>query len=152
MEVRHKLVFSFLLTIDICRSEGHLNQEEWYFLLTGGVAVGDNPFSNPTKWLSDKGWGELCRVSELAAFKGLRESFAETVEAWQIIYDSPNPHTEVLPGHWDKQLTTFHKMLACALQNEGSYVCTDSCYRKAKYVGVGCSKMLCIHGPWSTMI
>jgi dynein heavy chain len=50
-----------------------------YFLLTGGVAL-DNPHPNPApEWLSDKQWGEVCRLGDLATMKGFREDFVTSV-------------------------------------------------------------------------
>lgn len=49
-----------------------LDAAEYRFLLTGGVAL-DNPHPNPVpSWLPDKAWNELCRLSDLPAFAGLR--------------------------------------------------------------------------------
>lgn len=36
---KHKLLFSFLLTIKILQAENRVKPEEWRFLLTGGVAM-----------------------------------------------------------------------------------------------------------------
>lgn len=47
--------------------------EEWRFLLTGGVAL-DNPFPNPcSEWLSDKAWSEIVRASNLPSLEGFME-------------------------------------------------------------------------------
>jgi dynein heavy chain, axonemal len=68
--VSAQLLFSFLLTIRIWMGKSLVDTSEWYFLLTGGVAM-DNPHKNPaSEWLSEKQWGEICRLSDLDAFKG----------------------------------------------------------------------------------
>ncbi|KAK1344425.1 hypothetical protein QTO34_013119 [Cnephaeus nilssonii] len=55
---KDKLVFSLLLTIGILKEKKLINEEIWYFLLTGGVAL-DNPFLNPvSEWLSEKAWAK----------------------------------------------------------------------------------------------
>lgn len=42
------------------------------FLLTGGVGL-KSKFKNPDpSWLQDKSWDEICRASDMPAFKGLR--------------------------------------------------------------------------------
>lgn len=65
-----QLLFSLLLTIRVMMGKDLVDSSEWYFLLTGGVAM-ENPHKNPAaEWLSDKQWGEFCRVSDIAAFKG----------------------------------------------------------------------------------
>ncbi len=51
-------------------------------------------------WLADKSWGEFCRLSDIPAFKGLREDIAANVDDWRAIYDADLPHRERLPRHW----------------------------------------------------
>eukprot|EP00937_MAST-01D_sp_MAST-1D-sp2_P000693 g693.t1 len=109
---KDKLLFSFLLTVDILSSEGHVDHDEWYFLLTGGVAVGENPHPNPTEWLSAKGWAEACRLSDLAAFSGLREAFSQHEKTWHAMYDAADPHVFPFPGEWNDRLNSFQKMMA----------------------------------------
>ena len=52
---------------------------EWRFLLTGGVAL-ENPFPNPAPlWLPDKSWAEIVRCSDLPAFKGFLDHMQQHV-------------------------------------------------------------------------
>ena len=54
-------------------------EDEWRFLLTGGVAL-DNIHKNPaSEWLSNKSWAEIVRCSNLAAFQGLKDDFEKEV-------------------------------------------------------------------------
>ena len=111
---KDKLLFSFLLTIDVFTAKGQINSDEWYFLLTGGVAI-DNPHPNPTvdngHWLSDKLWGEFCRMSEIGSCKGIREAFEHHELDWRKMYDDLNPHEFPLPGEWNDKLNSFQKMM-----------------------------------------
>lgn len=50
------------------KSRDALDVAEWMFLLTGGVGL-DNPHVNPTNWLVQKSWDELCRLDEYPAFQ-----------------------------------------------------------------------------------
>eukprot|EP00941_MAST-03F_sp_MAST-3F-sp1_P004511 g4511.t1 len=109
---KDKLLFSFLLTVKIKKGDGEMDPAEWYFLLTGGVAM-DNPHMNPTGksgWLSDKAWGEVCRLSDLESFKGLRDHFLEKTEEWQKMYDKTEAHKAPLPEDW-KHLSGFQFLL-----------------------------------------
>ncbi|XP_053412126.1 dynein axonemal heavy chain 3 [Nycticebus coucang] len=97
---KDKLLFSLLLTIGIMKEKNQINEEVWYFLLTGGVAL-DNPFLNPApEWLSDKAWSEFVRASALPILKGLMVHLQQNVSEWKFIYDSAWPHEEPFPGPW----------------------------------------------------
>lgn len=55
-----------------CRAKKDIELQEFMFLLTGGVGL-KNKYKNPDpSWLPDKSWDELCRASEIPAFRGLR--------------------------------------------------------------------------------
>ncbi|XP_058892872.1 dynein axonemal heavy chain 3 [Kogia breviceps] len=107
---KDKLLFSLLLTIGIMKEKKQINEEIWYFLLTGGVAL-DNPFPNPvSEWLSEKAWAEVVRASALPKLKGLMEHLEQNANEWKLIYDSAWPHEEVFPGSW-KFLQGLEKMV-----------------------------------------
>ncbi|XP_008571629.1 PREDICTED: dynein heavy chain 3, axonemal [Galeopterus variegatus] len=97
---KDKLLFSLLLTIGIMKEKRRINEEIWYFLLTGGIAL-DNPFPNPlSEWLSEKAWSEVVRASSLPKLKGLMEHLEQNALEWKLIYDSAWPHEEEFPGSW----------------------------------------------------
>ncbi|TKC36104.1 hypothetical protein EI555_007493 [Monodon monoceros] len=97
---KDKLLFSLLLTIGIMKEKKQINEEIWYFLLTGGVAL-DNPFPNPvSEWLSEKAWAEVVRASALPKLEGLMEHLEQNANEWKLICDSAWPHEETFPGSW----------------------------------------------------
>lgn len=49
-----------------------VDQEEFRFLLTGGIGAGEVP-PNPLPWLGDKLWAEMNRLSSLLGFVGFAE-------------------------------------------------------------------------------
>ncbi|XP_040611383.1 dynein heavy chain 3, axonemal [Mesocricetus auratus] len=107
---KDKLLFSLLLTIGLLKEKKVVNEEVWYFLLTGGVAL-DNPFPNPApEWLSEKSWGEVVRASSLPRLKGLMEDLVQNIDEWKRIYDSAWPHEEILPSPW-KFLQALERMV-----------------------------------------
>ena len=106
---KDKLLFSFLLTVRILMAEEKINSDEWYFLLTGGLAA-DNPHPNPTDWLNAKSWDEICRLSDQAVFNGLREDFSDNADGFKAIYDSSDAHQVELPGKWN-EVSAFQKLL-----------------------------------------
>eukprot|EP00118_Oscarella_pearsei_P018868 m.196512 g.196512 ORF g.196512 m.196512 type:complete len:4008 (+) comp39530_c1_seq1:67-12090(+) len=106
---KDKLLFSMLLCVNLLKNRNEVENEEWMFLLTGGVGL-DNPHTNPTKWLPAKSWDELCRLSDLSRFQGLRQKFGSQLSGWQKVYDSTEPHHEPYPYEWN-ELQSFQKLL-----------------------------------------
>ncbi|KAB7504869.1 hypothetical protein Anas_01838 [Armadillidium nasatum] len=87
-EKKDKLLFSFLMCINLQRSEGLVDDREWLFLLTGGVAVSGKAEENPApEWLSDSSWQHIRMLQNLP---GLKE--------WQRFVESENPHREKVPS------------------------------------------------------
>ncbi|XP_073479664.1 dynein axonemal heavy chain 3-like [Aquarana catesbeiana] len=108
---KHKLLFSFLLCVGIQRNRGLANNEEWHFLLTGGVAL-EIPQANPDPtWLKDKSWGEILRLSTLPIFSQLDDHFCSNISEWKSIYESSHPNEMELPNPWEDLLTDFQKLL-----------------------------------------
>jgi dynein heavy chain len=111
---KDKLVFSILLCTSIMKSRQQLESEELRFLLTGGIGIGDTTSPNPDKsWITDKMWGEICRLSLLRPFHDFAHIFLAHLDAWQAIFDSRDPHTLPFPGDWNN-LTGFQKL--CVLR------------------------------------
>ncbi|KAK5645094.1 hypothetical protein RI129_006394 [Pyrocoelia pectoralis] len=108
---KDKLMFSFLLCVKIMLSKNKISEREYAFLITGGVDV-DNPIANPaSNWLCAKSWNEICRLDGVPMFEGFRNFFNKHLSEWQAFYDSVEPQNSVLPGKWDKTLTSFQKLL-----------------------------------------
>uniref|UniRef100_A0A1A9WZZ0 Dynein axonemal heavy chain 7 n=1 Tax=Glossina brevipalpis TaxID=37001 RepID=A0A1A9WZZ0_9MUSC len=108
---RDKLLFSLILNINLMKSENRIENTEWLFLLTGGVGL-DNPYKNPAKWLGVQSWNEICRLSELANFKGFREHVEQNLTLWKGFFDSPTPQdNQSIPQPWSTKLSMFQKLL-----------------------------------------
>ena len=107
---KDKLLFAFLLTVNILKHNGQVDDAEWRFLLTGGVGL-DNPHSNPSpEWLSTIAWDEICRANAMLRFEGLRTTFKDMADEWKLVFDSPEPHLEKFPNKFG-ELLTFQRMI-----------------------------------------
>lgn len=108
---KHKLVFSFLLCANLLLARGDLDQQEFMFFLTGGIGL-ENKRKNPApSWFMDKSWDELCRLSDLKAYKKFREHFEKNSAKWKEYYDAKEPHKMDLPDSWQSQLNDFQRMI-----------------------------------------
>ena len=55
---------------------GEIKEDQFRFLLTGGVSLGDELPANPGEgWLTVKLWGEINRMSKLTNFTGILKHF-----------------------------------------------------------------------------
>jgi dynein heavy chain len=126
---KDKMLFSFLLALRVRQAGNNIDAGELRFLLTGGVAMAGESFPpRPQRWLSDKAWAALYRVSKFPAFAGLADSFHDSSaiakdasgelneentlgEQWRGIYDSSSPHRASFPGRWDGALNAFQKIV-----------------------------------------
>ena len=63
---KDKLLLSFLLATRLFTFKGDLSEENFRFLITGGISVDDKLPEKPnSEWLSLKAWGEITRLSNL---------------------------------------------------------------------------------------
>ena len=90
----HKLLFSFLLTIKIMVSDGHLGGPQLRFFLAGNTAVDlvqPNPCHGNSKWMSDRVWGDVLELSNLREFDGFSDRVAGELDVWEEVVNSVNP-------------------------------------------------------------
>jgi len=108
---KHKLLFSFSLTMKIMDGEGRLDPNEVRFLLTGPTSEVKDGMANPAEsWLSDKCWNEILTVSQLEAFEGFDAAFSANCKHFQHIYDVEEADLEKLPSPWEEKLTPMQRM------------------------------------------
>jgi dynein heavy chain len=107
---RHKLTFSFLLTIRIMEGDNLINGDEWAFLISGKCLASEE-IANPAPiWMDGRMWSEFCALSTLPVFKGLAADVAKNIDAWRKVYDSIEPHNVMLPMGWSSKTNSMQKL------------------------------------------
>uniref|UniRef100_UPI00398EE5C8 dynein axonemal heavy chain 1 isoform X2 n=1 Tax=Pristiophorus japonicus TaxID=55135 RepID=UPI00398EE5C8 len=107
---KHKLMFAFLVCVRIMMNDDRIDMDEWHYLLSGGSvqAYSPNPASD---WLSDRAWRDIQIFNGLKNFANFTEEFINNVDDFQVIFDSPEPHRQPLPGQLANQINSFQKLL-----------------------------------------
>ena len=108
---KHKLLFSFLLTMRILMNDDLIDLDEWKFLLTGGAAPDNHTLNPAPDWLSVQSWSEVLAMGSLPSFEGFEVNFAKNIQVYQNIFDSPLPHREPLHSDWNDRLDKFQKLI-----------------------------------------
>ncbi|TYZ63897.1 hypothetical protein PybrP1_001177 [[Pythium] brassicae (nom. inval.)] len=108
---RHKLLFSFLLTIKIMQGGDEVDPGEWRFLISGMADSVPVAAENPAPtWLEAYAWNEACCLATFPAFAPLTSEFAAHVDAFRAIFDSPEPQNQPLPGSLEHSLGAFQRL------------------------------------------
>lgn len=108
---KDKLLFSCLLAVRLLEMKGEINTQEWMFLLTGGIASGEDPPNPARDWLLDKSWRELNRLTKMGVFNGLLKHFMSNQKEWRELFEMLEPHKAEIPGPFAQSLTSFQKLL-----------------------------------------
>ena len=111
---RHKLLFSFLLTIRILQGSDKIDNDEWMFLISGKCLSSVSKDNPSPDWIDNRMWSEVCSVSTLPSFTDFAVEVGPRLEEWKEIYDCLDPQSARLPGKWEDQLNSFQKL--CVLR------------------------------------
>lgn len=111
---RHKLLFSFQLTAKLQQAEGKLSQDELNFFIKGSVSFDrSDEQSTPAKWMTEKGWDDLLRLSEdfPEQFGGIPEHFMANMTLWQNWYELETLETTNCPAGFTESMSPFQRMM-----------------------------------------
>nr|XP_057927446.1 dynein axonemal heavy chain 10-like isoform X3 [Doryrhamphus excisus] len=110
---KHKLLFSFNMTIKIEQAEDRVPQEELEFFIKGNLSLEKTSRQKTCNWLPDAAWEDVVKLSELfpEQFGSLPDEVSRNSAAWQSWYDLDAPEQSALPMKYDEKLTDFQKLL-----------------------------------------
>ncbi|KAM9330540.1 dynein axonemal heavy chain 6 [Gastrophryne carolinensis] len=147
---QHKLIYSFMLCIEIMRQKEEITESEWNFFLRGAAGLDKERPSKPdVPWLSDVLWNSCCDQEEvLPCFKGIKVDILSSpitihlgsleVQINPSSWDGyttqgsnvppgkenePSPRTQ----SWDEKLTLFQKLILikCFMEEKVVFAVTE---------------------------
>lgn len=108
---RHKLMFSFQMTVMIADADDELNKAEFDFFLKGNTALEAVSEKKPFQWFPEQGWKDLDKLLTVdKCFMNLREDIKRDEAAWKRWYDLEKPESSPLPGEYN-ELSTLERLL-----------------------------------------
>ncbi|KAK6493365.1 dynein heavy chain 6 [Huso huso] len=130
---QHKLIYSFMLCIEIMRQRDEISDAEWNFFLRGAAGLDKEHTGKPDiPWLTDFMWQACCDLEDrLPGFKGIKQEIVGTPifiklgrleininpESWKGYVSELPPYrpddkdTNVIRGQWNERLTVFQKLI-----------------------------------------
>ncbi|XP_069379878.1 dynein axonemal heavy chain 10 isoform X1 [Paralichthys olivaceus] len=110
---RHKLLFSFNMTIKIEQAEGRALQEELEFFIKGNLSLEKSECKKPCDWLPDQGWEDIVKLAELfpEQFGSLPDDVEKHSADWKSWYDLDGPEQAPFPMKYQENLSAFQKLL-----------------------------------------
>ncbi|GAA6230347.1 dynein heavy chain 6, axonemal-like [Lates japonicus] len=132
---QHKLIYSFMLCVEIMRQRGEISDEEWQHFIRGATSLEkDYAERSDVPWLSDFYWQTCCELEDtLPCFKDISKEITRThihiklgrfqasinPETWDgYVSDLPplGESKEVkkengIRGYWNERLGAFQKLV-----------------------------------------
>ncbi|XP_076006843.1 dynein axonemal heavy chain 10 [Genypterus blacodes] len=110
---RHKLLFSFNMTIKIEQPEGRAPQDELDFFLKGNLSLEKSKRKKPCIWLPDQSWEDIVKLAELFPefFGSLPDDVETNSSDWNAWYDLDNPEEAPFPMNYKENLSAFQQLL-----------------------------------------
>lgn len=107
---RHKLLFSFQITVKLQQSEGNLEQGQIDFFIKGSMTLAaDKGSAPPVAWMSAKGWNDVKKLAAdfVETFEGLAQHIEHNQGDWTRWYDLDAPEDVACPGNFNEKMNNF---------------------------------------------
>lgn len=108
---KHKLMFSFQITIKILEADGLIDLVELDFFLKGNVSLEQPSHKKPFEWISDQGWKDLLKLATLNPNFGLLpQHVRDNEKVWNEWTHLESPEMTDLPMDYSQRLNTFQQL------------------------------------------
>ena len=84
---RHKLLFSFQMTIKIQEVEVSLNREELDFFIKGNISLEKSTRRRPYDWVPEQGWEDIIKLMTIntEVFGSLADDIEKNEKTWKEV-------------------------------------------------------------------
>ena len=84
---RHKLLFSFQMTIKIQEVEVSLNREELDFFIKGNISLEKSARRRPYDWVPEQGWEDIIKLMTIntEVFGSLADDIEKNERTWKEV-------------------------------------------------------------------
>ncbi|KAI8922930.1 hypothetical protein BC831DRAFT_55734 [Entophlyctis helioformis] len=108
---KHKLMFSFQMTMKLMEADGLLDSGELNFFLKGDISLEQPAIKKPFAWILDQGWKDLLRLSTLNAnFGMLPQHVREEEDRWKAWAKLEAPEATPFPSGYSERLSLFQQL------------------------------------------
>ena len=111
---KHKLLFSFQMTVKIEEGEGRMQRDLLEFFAKGNTALERSPAAKPFEWLPEQAWHDMTKLQCLSTdsvFASLAEDVARNELKWKAYYEHEAAEEEEAPLGAAREMTPFEKLL-----------------------------------------
>ncbi|XP_078467787.1 dynein axonemal heavy chain 10-like [Lampetra planeri] len=110
---KHKLPFSFNMTLKIQQAGGQVPQRELDFFLKGNISQERSKRQKPFGWIPDQGWEDVVQLAEVSpeAFSNLPGDIETHEVDWKAWFDLDAPEQATIPCEHKNSLTAFQRLL-----------------------------------------
>ncbi|KAH6566356.1 hypothetical protein BASA62_006741 [Batrachochytrium salamandrivorans] len=120
----HKMLFAFMICVEIMREGGKINDTEWSFFLRGGSLIHSGIPARPNvRWLSPRMWEALCDLANtIPQLEYIIDHITMYPDDWGMLLEADMPFLMHIPGDMTSQLTDIHKLLLIKVFREEKLV------------------------------
>ncbi|XP_013399815.1 dynein heavy chain 10, axonemal-like [Lingula anatina] len=110
---KHKLLFSFQITVKLEMDEQRIRQEELDFFIKGSIALEKSKRGRPFKWVPEQGWEDMIRLAEIekGAFGTILEDVEKNEKEWKQWFDHDSPESQPFPLKYEDSLSDFQRLM-----------------------------------------
>ncbi|ELU10552.1 hypothetical protein CAPTEDRAFT_221643 [Capitella teleta] len=109
---KHKLLFSFEITLKLEIDIDHVRQDELDFFIKGNISLEKSKRKKPFGWFPDAGWEDCVRLVEVlpSVFSSLLDDIEKNEKMWREWFDLDAPESATYPLKYDK-VTDFQRLM-----------------------------------------